>query len=119
MEITRNAPSPALFEFIKQDHAAFWNNPDHPLQAVLLTDTGILHFQTDFSNVQGINCKYNQTLSPGKWRGIARTCEMNVCNATNFLTMERLLMLDHVVVTLDRYVSRLSLNGKQYFQRVH
>ncbi len=39
LEIRRNSPSPALFEFLKQDHVAFWNNQNEPLPAVLLTDT--------------------------------------------------------------------------------
>lgn len=38
LEIRRMAASPALFEFLKQDHVAFWNH-DVPLPAILLTDT--------------------------------------------------------------------------------
>lgn len=38
LEVRRLAASPALFEFLKQDHVAFWNHVT-PLSAVLLTDT--------------------------------------------------------------------------------
>ena len=45
LEIQREAASPALFEFLVQDHTPFWNyvNNDsryHFLPAILLTDTG-------------------------------------------------------------------------------
>ena len=44
LEIQREAASPALFEFLVQDHTPFWNyvNNDsryHFLPAILLTDT--------------------------------------------------------------------------------
>lgn len=39
LEIRRTAASPALFEFLKQDHVPFWNFENNPLSAVLLTDT--------------------------------------------------------------------------------
>lgn len=39
LEIRRTAASPALFEFLKQDHVSFWNQENDPLPAVLLTDT--------------------------------------------------------------------------------
>ena len=44
LEIRREAASPALFEFIRQDHIAFWNyvsnGSANPLPAILITDTG-------------------------------------------------------------------------------
>lgn len=39
LEIRRTAASPALFEFLKQDHVPFWNHNNNPLPAILLTDT--------------------------------------------------------------------------------
>ncbi|KZS20474.1 Uncharacterized protein APZ42_012860 [Daphnia magna] len=85
LEIRRTAASPALFEFLKQDHVPFWNHNNNPLSAVLLTDTS-------------------------KWRGIQRMCGLEVCNSTSLLTVDRLNMLDQVVVTLDRFISISHLN---------
>ena len=46
LEVRRLAPSPALFEFLQQDHVPFWNYENNPYPAVLLTDTGerLQHF---------------------------------------------------------------------------
>ena len=41
LDIRREFPSPALLEFIRQDHVAFWNSQNDPLPAILITDTGI------------------------------------------------------------------------------
>ena len=45
LEIRREAASPALFEFLVQDHMPFWNyvntnGSTSPLPAFLITDTG-------------------------------------------------------------------------------
>lgn len=100
LEIRRNSPTPALFEFIRQDHIAFWNyatssQEESPLPAVLFTDTG-------------------------KWRGIQRMCpapteaaQQIVCPVESLLTPDRLDLLDQIVLTLDRYVSDSQLEGKR------
>lgn len=38
-------------------------------------------------------------------------CGLEVCNSTSLLTVDRLNMLDQVVVTLDRFISISHLNG--------
>lgn len=86
LEIRRAAASMAAFEFLKHDHVTFWNHQPNPLPAVLLTDTS-------------------------KWRGIQRKCEITICNTTHFITQERLELLDQVVVTLDKFVSKSQLDG--------
>ena len=44
INIQQESASPASFEFIRQDHVAFWNHKfngsHHPLPAILITDTG-------------------------------------------------------------------------------
>jgi hypothetical protein len=45
LKVRRETPSPAVFEFLRQDHVTFWNhrfkNGSHyPLSALLITDTG-------------------------------------------------------------------------------
>ena len=44
LEIRRENASPALFEFLFQDHVTFWNfvnnGTPQPLPAILVTDTG-------------------------------------------------------------------------------
>jgi len=44
LTIRRESSSPALIEFLRQDHVAFWNHKSNdvndPLPAVLITDTG-------------------------------------------------------------------------------
>ena len=55
LEIEREAASPALFEFLLQDHTPFWhyvkNGSSFPLPAILITDTGD-HLIRAFANVQ-------------------------------------------------------------------
>lgn len=98
LEIRRDVPSPALFEFLRQDHIPFWNyavgSQEAPLPAILVTDTG-------------------------KWRGIQRVCGGGdgsagpeiLCQPSSLLTQERMDMLDHVVLTLDQFVSDSQLEG--------
>jgi len=46
LEIQRENASPALFEFLLQDHVTFWNliynGTAQPLPAILITDTGMI-----------------------------------------------------------------------------
>ena len=51
LEIQREAASPALFEFLLQDHTPFWNyvnnDSSYPLPAILITDTGKFYKSSD------------------------------------------------------------------------
>jgi hypothetical protein len=83
LEVRRALQSPALFEFLKQDHLAFWNyvqdDQPKPLSAVLITDTG-------------------------KFRGTSNACRLGPCNIPELVDAHRLALLDHVIATIDRFI---------------
>ena len=83
LEVRRALQSPALFEFLKQDHLAFWNyvqgDLPKPLAAILITDTG-------------------------KFRGMSNACRIGPCDIPQMVDAHRLALLDHVIATINRFI---------------
>jgi hypothetical protein len=48
----------------------------------------------------------------GKFRGMSRTCQSDSCDVAELVNPNRLALLDHVVMTIDQFITKGQLAGK-------
>ena len=48
----------------------------------------------------------------GKFRGMSRTCQTDSCDVAELVNPLRLALLDHVVMTIDQFITKGQLAGK-------